>query len=172
MAETDDAASGENFVTSHAGNGADTEPAVGIINQYVKDLSVENPNAPASFGWGAPNIEVQVNISANSIDEELNTVELKLSVTAQAEQGVAFAVELVYGGLIGMRNVPEEAKHPFLFAEAPRLLFPFARRVLADAVRDAGFPPLMLDPLDFGSLYVQQREQADALASQPPQGQA
>lgn len=138
-------------------NGADTLPSVGIITQYVKDLSVENPNAPAVFQWTEqPQIDVQFNIGAEKISDEVTEVELKIALSAKASQGNAYLVELAYCGLVAMRNLPEDQAHAFTYAEAPRILFPFARRVLADAVRDAGFPPMLLDPIDFNGLYVQQ----------------
>ncbi len=148
-----------------APNGADNMPAVGIISQYVKDLSVENPNAPDSFQWpDAPQIDIQFNIAQRDMAAELHEVELKVTVTAKAPQGTAFLVDLAYCALIAMRNVPADQGHMFLFSEAPRILFPFARRVLADAVRDAGYPPLMLEPIDFNGLYFQQRAAAEAEA--------
>lgn len=138
-------------------NGADTLPAVGIITQYVKDLSVENPNAPAAFQWTEqPQVDVQFNIGAEKISDDVHEVELKISLTAKTAQGNAYLVELAYCGLIGIRNLPEEQAHAFIYAEAPRILFPFARRVVSDAVRDAGFPPMLLDPIDFNGLYLQQ----------------
>lgn len=154
-------------------NGADTTPAAGLISQYIKDLSVENPNAPDSYNWTSqPEIDVQVNIGSRSMNEEIHEVELKLVVTARGESGVAFAVELAYGGLFGLRNLPDDAAHQFLFAEGPRIIFPFARRILADAVRDAGYPPLMLDPIDFHALYIQQRAAATELNDAQPAGEA
>ncbi|MEQ1641577.1 MAG: protein-export chaperone SecB, partial [Novosphingobium sp.] len=138
-------------------NGADTLPTAGIITQYVKDLSVENPNAPDSFNWtDAPQIDVQFNIGAREVNEEVSEVELKISLTSKGESGTAYIVELSYGGLIGMRNLSDADKHGFTYAGAPSLLFPFARRVISDAVRDAGFPPLLLEPVDFGGIYQQQ----------------
>lgn len=140
-------------------NGEDTAPAVGLISQYVKDLSFENPNAPAVYQWqGQPQIDVQFNIGANQVGDDAHEVILKIDVRATSADKVAFQVELAYAGLFGIRNIPEEQLQPFLLAEGPRLVFPFARRVLADAVRDGGFPPLMLDPIDFGALYMQQAE--------------
>ena len=149
-------------------NGEDTSPAIGFVSQYVKDLSVENPNAPDSFQWAdAPELQVEFNIAARTFAPELHEVELKIKATSKAPQGMAYLVELAFGGLIAMRNIPDDQAHPFLFAEAPRLLFPFARRIVADAVRDAGFPPLMLEPIDFNGLYFAQLEQqqADAAAA-------
>lgn len=157
-------------------NGADTLPTAGIITQYVKDLSVENPNAPDSFNWtDAPQIDVQFNIGAREVNEEVSEVELKISLTSKGESGTAYIVELSYGGLIGMRNLSDADKHGFTYAGAPSLLFPFARRVISDAVRDAGFPPLLLEPVDFGGIYQQQLSaQAEAKdeGEEAPVGQA
>ena len=139
------------------GNGEDIGPAAGLISQYVKDLSVENPNAPDSFQWqDQPEMDIQFNIGARPINDEVQEVEMKIVVTARAEAGTAYIVDLAYCALIGMRNLDEGQAHAFTYAEAPRIIFPFARRILADAVRDAGFPPLMLEPIDFNGLYVQQ----------------
>ena len=150
-------------------NGADKQPQIGVLSQYVKDLSVENPNAPDVYQWeGQPQIDVQFNIGATEVSDEVHEVELKIEVTAKADQGVAFGVELLYCGLFGLRNVTDDQAHPFLFAEAPRLLFPFARAIVSDAVRDAGFQPLMLEPIDFTALYMQQRE---AQAGQEGEGE-
>ena len=159
-----------------APNGEDTTPAVGLISQYVKDLSFENPNAPASYQWqGAPQIDVQFNIGADGVGENLFEVTLKIDVTSKADEGTAFVIELKYAGLFGVRNVPEDQLQPFFLAEAPRILFPFARRVVADAVRDGGFAPLLLEPIDFHGLFMQQvQAQAEAgeLGDAVPVGQA
>ena len=151
----------------------DDQPQAATIAQYIKDLSVENPHAPRSFNWeGAPQIDVQVNIQANAITEEVHEVTLKLAVKAESDNGVQFSVELDYATLFGLRNVTDEKAHPFLFGEAPRLMFPFARRVVADAVRDAGYPPLVLEPIDFNALYIQQLAQAQQMAETQPAGEA
>jgi len=140
-----------------APNGEDTQPAAGILAQYVKDLSVENPNAPESFQWqDPPQIDVQFNITANQLADDLHEIELKTVITSKAQAGTAFVVDLSYCGLIGLRNIDPAQAHAFLYAEAPRILFPFARRIVADAVRDAGYPQLMLEPIDFNGLYIQQ----------------
>ena len=155
------------------GNGEDTAPTAGIISQYVKDLSVENPSAPQSFSWqDAPQIDVQFNIGARAIEGEVHEVELKITCASKTDAGTAFVVDLSYCALVGMRNLDEGQAHAFLFAEAPRILFPFARRVIADAVRDAGFAPLLLKPVDFNGLYVQQlqaqaQQEADAAQGEP-----
>ena len=159
-------------MTDTMANGADDQPQIGLIAQYVKDLSFENPNAPAVYSWQSqPNIDVQFNIASEKAADDVHEVALKITAKAVSDQGTAFAVELVYAGLFGLRNIPDEQTQPFLYAEAPRLMFPFARRVLADAVQDGGFPPLLLDPLDFGSLYLQQL-QAQQAGGQPVVGEA
>jgi preprotein translocase subunit SecB len=162
-----------NLDNAPVGNGADTQPVAGILSQYVKDLSVENPRAPESFQWrDQPEMDVQFNIGANKVSDELTEVELKVTATSKTSQGTAYIVDLAYCGLVGMRNMPEEQMHAFTYAEAPRILFPFARRVISDAVRDAGFAPLMLDPIDFNGLYIQQlqakRAQEAAAGGNPP----
>ena len=157
------------------GNGADTGPVAGIISQYVKDLSVENPRAPESFQWNEqPALDVQFNIGARKVSDDVSEVELKIAVNAKSSQGTIYIVELAYCGLVGMRNLSEDQKHAFTYAEAPRLLFPFARRVVGDAVRDAGFPPLMLDPIDFNGIYLQQLQhrQGEQGAAEAPAGEA
>lgn len=142
-------------------NGADTSPQVGVISQYVKDLSFENPNSPAVYQWaGQPRIDVQFNIGSQAVADDVFEVVLKIEVKADTDNGVAFLVDLSYAGLFGLRNIPADQLQPFLLAEAPRIIFPFARRILADTVRDGGFPPLMLEPIDFTGLYLQQAQAA------------
>ena len=180
MADEGDVLTDLNLDPAATGNGADNQPVAGIISQYVKDLSVENPNAPACFQWQSPpNIDLQFNIAAEAVSDEVHEVELKIKISAKAEEGDLYLVELAYCGLIGIRNLPDEHAHAFLYAEAPRILFPFARRVIADATRDLGFQPMLIDPIDFNGLYMQQlqrraEEQAAAGGEAPPpaEGQA
>ena len=147
-------------------NGEDTTPVAGLLSQYVKDLSVENPNAPACYQWtDAPEMDVQFNIAANAVAGELHEVELKIRLTSKCASGTAYIIEVTYAGLVGMRHLEDAHAHAFLYAEAPRILFPFARRVIADAVRDAGFAPLLLEPIDFNGIYIQQLAAAEAQAS-------
>src|SRR3954463_1761261 len=137
------------------------EPQVSVLAQYIKDLSVENPSAPQVFQWQVqPTVDVQFNINVEKVADDVHEVVLKIEVSARSENGVHFVVDLSYGGLFGIRNVPEEALPPFLLIEAPRLIFPFARQVISDAVSHTGFPPLMLDPIDFASAYMAQVEAA------------
>jgi preprotein translocase subunit SecB len=154
-------------------NGADTSPAAGLISQYVKDLSFENPNAPAVYQQqNAPAIDVQFNIASGQVGEDVYEVILKIEVKATIDDQAAFLVDLAYAGLFAIRNVPAEQMEPFMLGEAPRLLFPFARRVVSDAIRDGGFPPLMLEPIDFHTIYLQQRAQATSLEQGETAGQA
>ncbi len=146
--------------TPDNGCGDEPMPQVAIITQYVKDLSFENPGAPNSLQLQAqPRIDVNVGVNARKAADDVYEVELRISAKADVDGTATFMVELVYGGLFGLQNVPEEALEPFCIIEGPRILFPFARRIIADAVRDGGFPPLMLDPIDFGALYLAQQQQ-------------
>ena len=146
--------------------GAGNVPQVGVIAQYVKDLSFENPSAPAVYQWQSqPHMDVQVNIGATSVGEDVHEVQLKVDVTASADQGTAFRIELLYAGLFALRNIPDDQVQPFLLAEGPRLLFPFARQIISETVVAGGFPPLLLDPIDFGGLYMQRAAQAQAEAT-------
>lgn len=143
---------------------ANAGPQLNVLAQYVKDFSFENPNAPASLApqQEQPQISINVNVGAQPLTETEFDVDLKLEARAEAAGSVLFAVELVYSGLFRIQNVPEEHLHPFVLIECPRLLFPFARAILADATRNGGFPPLMLDPIDFVALYQQNAAAAAA----------
>ena len=145
----------EGAMVGGPGDGEGRAPPPGLLTQYVKDLSFENPNAPAVYQWQSkPRIDVQFNIAAQTIGDDLYEAILKVDVKAQFDEGPAYQVELHYAGLFAIRNFSEEQHQRFLLAEAPRLLFPFARRVIADTIRDGGFPPLLVDPIDFGALYL------------------
>jgi preprotein translocase subunit SecB len=153
---------------SAGGNGSgenQNEPQVSILAQYVKDLSVENPSAPQVFQWQVqPTLDVQFNINVEKAADEVHEVTLKIEVAARSENGVHFVVDLSYACLFGLRNVPEDALPPFLLIEAPRLIFPFARQIVAEAVTNTGFPPLLLDPIDFAAAYVAQAQAASQQA--------
>ncbi len=145
------------------GNGSPPEsapPQLNVLAQYTKDLSFENPNAPGSLAPQAqpPQINIQINVGANNLAE--NEFEVSLSVEGKAEAAgkLMFSFDLVYAGVFRIVNVPPENLHPLVMIECPRLLFPFAREIIATSVRDGGFPPLMLDPVDFVSLYRQNME--------------
>lgn len=139
------------------GAGPEDGPQIAVLTQYVKDLSVESPNSPAVFQWQVqPQVDVQFNINVNNVSDEVHEVVLKVNVEARSDNGAHFLIDLSYAGLFGIRNVPDEASGPFLLIEAPRLLFPFLRQIVADAVQQTGFPPLLLEPIDFNAVYLQQ----------------
>jgi preprotein translocase subunit SecB len=155
------------------GNGADdsTQPSVTILAQYVKDLSVENPSAPEVYSWQIqPALDVQFNLNVQGAGEGVHEVTLKFDISARSDNGVHFVIDLSYAGIFGVRNVPDEALPPFLLIEAPRLLFPFARQVIAEATANTGFPPLLLDPIDFASAYMAQVDAAQQQLESQDQG--
>ncbi|HEY1836273.1 MAG: protein-export chaperone SecB [Rhizomicrobium sp.] len=124
-----------------------------VIGQYVKDLSFENPGAPMNM-VERPQIDLGVDLQAKRLDPERYEVELKLRVSAKAGEKTVFLLELAYAGLLQMTGTaPDEVIQQVLLIEAPMMLFPFARRIVADAIRDGGMPPLMIEPIDFTQLY-------------------
>lgn len=136
---------------------SELSPTFIVRGQYVKDLSFENPHAPQSLMAlnTPPKIEVNVDLKAQRVDENLYELTMHLAARASIEGNVLFLAELVYGGIFQLSNVPPERIDQIILIDCPFVLFPFARRVLSDVTRDGGFPPLMLDPIDFHSLYVQ-----------------
>jgi|SRR6185312_5317159 len=144
--------SGSGVPGGQAGDGQQAGPRLNVVGQYVKDLSFENPGMPQA-PQGRPAIDLQVDLQARQMNDELYEVELKLRVSAQGEGKPIFLLELVYAGLFQLTNVPEEMKQVVLLIEAPHIIFPFARRIVADVVRDGGMPPLMVEPIDFAALY-------------------
>jgi preprotein translocase subunit SecB len=145
-------------------------PQIRLHSQYVKDLSFESPRVPRQLPHmiQAPKIEISVNVNATPVNEEGSQVEVELKLEARAtkDDDVVFIAEIVYAGVIGLINVGDDIRQPLILIEGPRLIFPFARRILADVVRDGGFPPMLVDPIDFAALYrhhlmqLQQRQQA------------
>ena len=139
--------------------GADTAPRFGLNAQYTKDLSFEHPMAPRSFSMNAaPQISVNVGTQAERVNDSLFEVVLRIMCEAKHGEETAFVVDLYYAGLFTIANVPQEHVEPLLLVEAPRLLFPFARRIVADATRDGGMPPLMLGPIDFLQQYQRSKQ--------------
>lgn len=146
------------------GQAQDSQPQAGMLTQYVKDISFENPNAPQIFQKlpnAKPDIKIGINVAGRQVAQDTFEVELKLEANSTADGEAVYVVELVYAGLFQLRNLPEDAMQPFLLVEAPRLLFPFARRIVSDAVRDGGYPPLTLEPIDFAALYQHRMAQAN-----------
>ncbi len=147
-----------------------TQPSMRILGQYLKDLSFENPNAPQSLTpqQTQPDINISVNVNARNLAPTDFEVELHLDAKATLQGKVIFAAELLYAGAFRLENFPKKLLHPAVLIECPRMLFPFARQILADATRNGGFPPLMLDPIDFASMYqkrMQQQQDAAAVAA-------
>ncbi len=148
-------------------------PSLNILAQYTKDLSFENPGAPRSLQARdkAPTININVNVNANPLSEVDFDVILTLEAKATDGDAIVFAAELVYGGVFRISGFPQEHMLPLLFIECPRLLFPFARQIIADVTRNGGFPPLMIDPIDFAQMFTQRmaeeqaRSQVNALNS-------
>jgi preprotein translocase subunit SecB len=162
MAENDKGAPG----TVGNGNGNGKAPSLNVLAQYVKDLSFESPGAPNSLRGRdkAPGINVNVNVNANPISDTEFDVNLTLNAKASHDKDVVFNVELVYGGVFRVAGFPQEHILPILFIECPRLLFPFARQIIAEATRNGGFPPLMLDPIDFAQMFQQKIAEDSARA--------
>ena len=135
-------------------------PQLMILAQYIKDLSFENPNAPGSLQQTTqPQIAVSVNVATSPLSDTDIEVTLRLEGKAEAAGSVMFNVELQFAGVFRIQNVPQEQVQPLVLIECPRLLFPFAREIIATSVRNGGFPPLMLDPIDFVALYQQRLAQ-------------
>ncbi len=136
---------------------APTVPQMNVLVQYIKDLSFENPNAPNSLTPRDTGPQLNINVNVNAKPLTGAEFEVNLALTARASHGpdVVFNVELVYSGIFRIQNVAEEHLHPFVMIECPRILFPFARKIVADATQSGGFPPLMIDPIDFVGLYQQ-----------------
>jgi preprotein translocase subunit SecB len=155
-----------------APNGAqeDNRPSLNALAQYTKDFSFENPNAPRSLTpqQQGPQISIEVNVNAKQLAAEDYEVDLKLQGDAKIGTEVLFAFDLTYSGVFRVRNIPGEQLHPVVMIECPRLLFPFARQMVADAVRNGGFPPLYIDPIDFVALYQQRAAQGGAGLEQSP----
>ena len=138
----------------------DAAPQVKILAHFVRDLSFENVGAiEGTAAEGAPEISVQVNLDGQNIGEDRYQVIMRLTAKAVNGEHTRFMVELDYAGIFSITNVQKEHIHPLMFSECPRLILPFARRVVADATRDGGYPPLMLDNVDFATLYRQKLEQ-------------
>ncbi|HEY1750003.1 MAG TPA: protein-export chaperone SecB [Caulobacteraceae bacterium] len=154
-----------------APNGGDTpQPGVRILAQFIRDLSFENPHAPESLRAAAtqPQIDLGVELNARGRPDGLFDVELKLNARAVRDNDAVFHLELVYAGLFQVVGVPEADMEPVLMIECPRFLFPFARRIIADMTSEGGFPPFLLEPIDFAGVYAARRAEAGG----PPAGTA
>jgi len=137
-------------------------PGIRILAQFIRDLSFENPHAPESLRGGAaqPQIDLGVEMNARGREDGFYEVDLKLSAAAKRDDNAVFVVELLYGGVFQITGVGPEDIEPVLLIECPRYLFPFARRVIADVTSDGGYPPFLLDPIDFAGVYAARKAEA------------
>ncbi len=144
--------------------GAATAPQLFVNFQYIKDLSFENPRAPQSLTQPAaqPEVAINVNVQAGNLGPELFEVVLNINVTARAGDEPVFIVELAYGAMVTVKNASPAILPAMVLVEAPRIIFPFARAIIANATRDGGFPPLMINPIDFAELLRRQQPAAPA----------
>lgn len=148
---------------------AQNRPRMAIRAQYVKDLSFENPNPAAALSGGAsPKIDISVSVNGRPAEGGGQEVDLQITARAQRDDAVVFLLELTYGGVFQISNVPQEHMQPVVMVECPRILFPFARRIIADCTRDGGFPPLLMDPIDFVQLYLRHKQQEQGSAEPTP----
>jgi len=162
------------MATEPQGNGenaGEAPQAISVLAQYIKDLSFENPNAPRSMGNQAasPQITLQVNVNGKPLSGQDYEVELSIEGGAGEGAGTLFKFELLYGAVLRLSGIPQDSVHAVVMIEGPRLLFPFARQIIADCTRNGGFPPLMIDPIDFVALY---RNRMSTLQGQQAAGQA
>lgn len=154
-----------------AANATQGAPGYSLLSQYIRDLSFENPGAPGSVMSGVqPQFNVGINVGVKKQTDDIYAVEINLSAKAERDGALLFNVEMVYGGVFRLRNVPEQLLPQLLMIECPRLIFPFARHALAQTVQLGGFPPLLMEPVDFQQLYIQnvkslQAQQASAAAN-------
>lgn len=172
MADENGANGAENAPGIGAIPGGDDQPRMNVVAQYVKDLSFENPEGPRPLGNRdqGSRINVGINVQARRVSQSDMEVSIKFEASAKDQDKTVFATELVYAGVFRFTNVPENQIEPLAMTECPRLLFPFARQILADATRNGGFPPLLLDPVDFNAMYRERlrRGQTGDTAAVPP----
>jgi preprotein translocase subunit SecB len=143
----------------------EAQPGFGIEKLYVKDASIEVPNAPQIFTERtAPQVNVELGNSAQKLDEGVFEVAIKVTVTAKIGDKTAFLVEATQAGIFAIRNVPAENLEPILAVTCPNILFPYAREAVSDMVTRAGFAPVLLNPINFEALYMQQKQQAENAA--------
>jgi preprotein translocase subunit SecB len=137
---------------------AQNAPAIQVISQYVKDCSFENPHAPESLvsGWPAPDANVQISLSKAQLNETLHECALHFRIEAKnvKDNKMAFIIDLHYGALVGLHNIAAENVQPVMMVEVPKLLFPFAREIVANLTAKGGYPPLYLAPINFEGMYI------------------
>jgi preprotein translocase subunit SecB len=146
---------------------AEAQPQVRVVGQYIKDLSFENPNVRKLLdGPGEkPALRVEVNVNATKVTDKAFESAIVFKAEATSKAGVIYDLELTYAGMFQIENLPAQAIEPFLLINCPSLLFPFLRRLVADITREGGFPPLLLDPIDFAALFMQRQQQGEQKAA-------
>lgn len=149
--------------TSTTENVADiSQPVFSIEKIYVKDMSLEVPNAPAIYlQREAPQVGVELSNAANMLEDGLYEVTLTVTVTSKIEDKTVFLVEVAQSGIFQVRNIPQENLEPIIAITCPNILFPYAREAVSDVVTRAGFPPVLLSPINFEALYAQQKAQPE-----------
>ena len=161
---------GSNGTSGEAGAaGAQPPFQARVVGQYIKDLSFENPNVGKLLQTQGenPNLQLEVNVNAKTVSKDLYESAIEFKANASNKSGVIYDLELVYAGLFKIENIPQQALEPFLLINCPLLLFPFLRRLAADLTREGGFPPLLLDPIDFGGLYMRRKQEQQSAGGQP-----
>ncbi len=171
MADSDSGTAGQSDSGQGDSGQEEARPQLSITAQYIKDLSFENPNAPQSLAppHEQPQIDIGVKVESKPLAPMNYEVSLHFNVTAKQDSSTLFVVELDYGAVCALQNVPEENVEAVCMVECARLIFPFARRVIADATRDGGFPPMLIGPIDFATLYRQGRQRAQVIDPPPAQ---
>ncbi len=151
------------------GEAGGQEPMMQVLAQYTKDSSFENPNAPESLraGLPAPTININIEIGRQMFNDNTVEVVLMLSASAERDGQPVFVCELEYAGLFGFANVPEEHLQPMILIECPRMLFPFARQIMAEMTQNGGFPPILLDPPDFAAMFRDEMMRRAAAEGEP-----
>jgi preprotein translocase subunit SecB len=161
---------GGNGQDAAPGAGADTAQRLVVNAQYIKDLSFENPRAPHSLTQqpSAPAVDINIDVNAQNLSPDTYEVVLTVKASAKINGEALFLLELTYGAVVTAHNVPRDMLPPVLLVETPRLMFPFARNIVADATRDGGFPPLMINPIDFTELLRRNAAQPPATPANDP----
>jgi len=162
-----DAGDGKNGQTGAREKQAGPPVQVKVVGQYIKDLSFENPNIGKLLKepGDSPNLQLSINVNAQGVGPELFESAIDFNAQASNQHGTVYELEIVYAGLFKIQNIPQAALEPFLLVNCPSILFPFLRRIVADVSREGGFPPLLLDPFDFASLYLRRQQELAAKAA-------
>jgi preprotein translocase subunit SecB len=171
MAEATKTGNGGSAVPPAApGQQGQQQVQVRVLAQYIKDLSFESPNVHKLFEGGAeaPNLRVEVNVNASKVSNAAFESVINFKAEATNKLGTIYDLELAYAGMFQVDNLPEPALEPFLLIDCPQLLFPFVRRLVADLTREGGFPPLLLDPINFANLFAKRQQELRAQAQAKP----